>query len=128
MIDADLYAKTNKMQREETEKLLKEYKNLFSWKNDGSEIFVDIGCGTGDVTMDLLRPVLPENIGQLIGTDIASKSIEFCKRKYGSSEKLDFMIADITSVDDCKKIPKADFVTSFYCLHWVKNQRLIKRS
>ena len=48
MDDAILYEESNSMARRDVRNILKEFKSQIQWKE--SEIILDIGCGSGDVT------------------------------------------------------------------------------
>ncbi|XP_072747976.1 juvenile hormone acid O-methyltransferase-like [Anoplolepis gracilipes] len=78
---------------------------------------MDIGCGPGDITKNILLPALNPN-AVMIGTDISENMIEFAEKAYGN-EKLKFEVLDIqtTSLPE-KYISKFDHIFSFYALHW----------
>ncbi|KAG4072424.1 hypothetical protein HA402_004356 [Bradysia odoriphaga] len=99
--------------------LLEKYK--FNWRADGTDSLIDIGCASGDVTIRCLLPFLPPNFGRLIGIDISDKMISYAQEKY-SRPNVDFKQCDI-GVDIGDRLPHVDHITSFLCLHWVKNQK-----
>lgn len=127
MNDPELYTKSNALQKRDVKEILEQYSNLFKWKNDGSESFIDIGCGSGDVTMEILLPLLPKNIKSLIGTDISADGINFCKKHFENGA-VSFQQSDIAAEDEVKMLPKANFITSFFCLNWVEKQRSVLNS
>lgn len=57
MDDAELYSVFNSMQRQTTERVVKEFLPRMHWSTD--EIVLDVGCGPGDVTTEVLLPNLP---------------------------------------------------------------------
>lgn len=57
MDNAELYAIYNSMQRRSTEAVLAELSPMFCWADN--ERVLDIGCGPGDVTAQVLLPLLP---------------------------------------------------------------------
>lgn len=57
MDNAELYAIYNSMQRRSTEAVLAELSPMFRWTDN--ERVLDIGCGPGDVTAQVLLPLLP---------------------------------------------------------------------
>lgn len=57
MDNAELYAIYNSMQRRSTEAVLAELSPIFHWADN--ERVLDIGCGPGDVTAQVLFPLLP---------------------------------------------------------------------
>lgn len=87
-------------------------------KNAGikpTDRILDIGCGDGKITADMANIVKQ---GQVIGTDISAQMIHFATRTYAQSN-LGFMVMD-AEVNVFRK--QFDLVTSFCCLHWVRQQ------
>jgi len=64
MICPKQYAKTNGLQRKNAEDTSKVYMKSMVWKSN--EIVLDIGCGPGDITSDILYPLLKNKINQLV--------------------------------------------------------------
>lgn len=56
MIDPELYARSNPFQVRDASQVLGLYKKRMD--SDGSDVILDIGCGTGDVTSKILAPAL----------------------------------------------------------------------
>ena len=71
MNDAKLYIKSNSLQRNDAKNVMEEFGHLFDWKDDGSESLVDIGCGSGDVMMEFIFPIMPKKFGKLVGLDVS---------------------------------------------------------
>ena len=65
----------------------------------------DLGCGSGKTTFCLSK--IAGSKGETVGVDNSDQRIEFAK-KYYSTEKIDFMLADIRSDLSC--LGKFDFV------------------
>jgi juvenile hormone-III synthase len=122
MNEASLYKKSNGVQRRDAKKVLDEFSHLLKW--NGSDTILDIGCGSGDVTVDYVLPILPETFKQLIGVDISQEMVKCAGDAY-NIPRLGFKQLDISaSVDSfVKKNQQFDHITSFYCLHWVQNQK-----
>jgi juvenile hormone acid methyltransferase len=125
-----LYSKVNDLQRNVAEKLLKERLDLFEWTLDGSDSLLDIGCGSGDVTVDFLLPLLPKNSKNLIGVDRSKEMVKYCKEKY-ENDVMRFYQLDIEEelfgeINVDLKTENFNYVTSFFTLHWVRNQRYFK--
>jgi trans-aconitate methyltransferase len=80
---------------------------------------LDIGCGDGKITSDMGKMV-PS--GQVLGTDISNEMIQSATKEHTSTPQtnIGFMVMDAE-----KNIfrNQFDIVTSFCCLHWVKEQR-----
>lgn len=95
------------------------------WRAEGHDSLVDVGCGIGDVTVEYVRPILPANYSRLVGFDISDQMLRFARKRFGhmqiSFDKVDIG-GDLTEYyfDGWKPV---DHITSFYCLHWVPNQK-----
>lgn len=78
-------------------------------------IILDIGCGDGRITSEVAKKAYD---GFVIGTDISTKIIKLTSKNYNHQQNLFFF-----KMDACKNIfnKKFDIITSFNCLHWVKN-------
>ncbi|KAM0727980.1 Juvenile hormone acid O-methyltransferase [Formica fusca] len=79
---------------------------------------MDVGCGPGNITKDILLPFLDPNV-TMIGTDIMEKVVEYANKTYGDKERLKFEVLDIQT----KKLPEKyisefDHIFSFYTLQW----------
>lgn len=86
----------------------------------GNEWILDIGCGDGKITAQIAERV-PQ--GQVIGVDKSQAMISLAQGSFSKSHypNLSFQQQDACSL----KLKGAfDLVTSFSCLHWIKNQRL----
>lgn len=123
MNQAYLYAKANGVQKSDATYVLENYFRLVRWKKDGEESILDIGCGTGDVTMDILQPLLPKNYGKLVGADVSENMVDFANSHY-KQKKVSFITMDVAT----KELPvdmEEEFhhIFSFYCLHWIQDQR-----
>ncbi|KAG8323375.1 hypothetical protein J6590_006386 [Homalodisca vitripennis] len=121
MDNAELYAVYNSMQKKDTQKALAEFMPRFSWSED--EMILDVGCGPGDVTAEVLYPYLPSS-ARLVGVDINPKMVEYANKKYSSRsinfKQLDFSTKNITEVFHERTFSK---LFSFYCLHWIQDQQ-----
>jgi juvenile hormone acid methyltransferase len=59
MNKADIYMRNNPMQMKDSRDVIQEFKDSLNWGR--GEIVLDIGCGPGNVTENILKPVLPED-------------------------------------------------------------------
>jgi trans-aconitate 2-methyltransferase len=93
-------------------------------KVEGNEYILDIGCGDGKVTSKLAS-LVPQ--GQVLGIDSSKEMIDFSRKKFPSSnyENLKFEHLDIL---DLKFESGFDLVTSFACLHWVKDHLTVLKN
>uniref|UniRef100_A0A0K8TS48 Putative juvenile hormone acid methyltransferase n=1 Tax=Tabanus bromius TaxID=304241 RepID=A0A0K8TS48_TABBR len=118
-----LYARANSVQRRDAKQILEEFADIIRWRTDKRDSLLDIGCGSGDVTMDYIVPLMPPTFSCVVGSDISDPMIRYANKQFQNS-KISFVQMDINSDSETvrKRIPQSfDHVTSFYCLHWVKN-------
>lgn len=121
MNQASLYSKYNGLQKNDAKFVIDNYLRLINWKTN--ENILDVGSGDGDVIFELLLPKIPKPFAKFIGSDISTEMVNFAKNKYNKS-KVQFVHLDISSTnlppDFCEYF---DHIFSFYCLHWVMEQR-----
>lgn len=124
MNKAALYKRSNGLQRRDAKQTIEEFSPVLQWRSNGGDSLLDIGCGSGDVTIDFLLPILPENFRRLVGVDLSQEMVEFARQQY-PHPRISFDHFDL-GVDIEKQrihgIEPFDHITSFYCLHWVQNQ------
>jgi juvenile hormone acid methyltransferase len=119
---AELYQHSNEIQRQDAKQIINQFSEIFQWKNDGSDTLLDVGCGSGDVTIDFILPLLPKNFKKLVGSDISDQMVRFARQKYEKGN-IFFEQMDIGKELDLSKHNTYDHLTSFYCLHWVQDQK-----
>lgn len=123
MNDGALYQRSNPMQRNDAKQMIDTFSHQFKWRPDGEDSLLDIGCGSGDVTIDFILPVLPPKFKRLVGADISEGMLNYARQSYRHS-KIDFEKLDVGLPLESKSWPiPFDHITSFYCLHWVQNQQ-----
>lgn len=137
MNNAKLYNKSNPMQKRDAQEVLKEFSHIFEMKSDGTGLtLLDIGCGAGDVLVEVILPKLPSDLIEVIGVDISKEMIKYASEKY-RNKFLKFLKVDIESDFLSSKTtfkrtaptlgqlkPESfNFITSLFCLHWIQNQR-----
>jgi len=84
MNKAKLYEGNDAITKTETAKLLSEYINSMSWK-PGDRV-LDLGCGPGNVTTEVLMPRLPADFGLLVGADMSADMIQYATETYTHSK------------------------------------------
>ncbi|XP_027227056.2 juvenile hormone acid O-methyltransferase [Penaeus vannamei] len=121
MEDAQLYVSANALQRRDALVVLTEFLPQMAWQEEGENI-LDIGCGSGDVTRNLLMPLLPR-VEQVTGVDISQEMVSFASKTF-QHNTLAFRQLDIEKTVQPRQVFPDGFskVFSFYCLHWVKDQ------
>lgn len=128
MDDPQLYRNNNEMQKLLAKRVIEKYADrLYLYENGTNTVCIDVGCGSGEVTMELLYPYLAAKNCSLIAIDRSQKMINHAKNLYKDSriyKNTDFRVFDFT-VSKIEELPKADLVTSFSALHWIKNQTAV---
>ncbi|KAM7301080.1 juvenile hormone acid O-methyltransferase isoform X2 [Ixodes scapularis] len=87
------------------------------------EEILDIGCGTGDFTSDVLLP-RHHSCSKIVAVDVLSTMVDYAKKNHGHS-RICYEVLDVTSPDVSlflEKHGKFDRIYSFFCLHWVRDQ------
>lgn len=127
--DANLYAKSNAYQRKAVKDVLDEFSPLLNWRKDGRESVLDVGCGSGDVTVELIVPILPAQFDCLIACDLSHKMIQYAQQHH-PHPKVVFEQLDIREdVDDfLPKYGPFDHIVSFFCFHWIQNKEQAVRN
>lgn len=124
MFKGDLYRNINDVQRRVSKELIEEFSPRMKFRPNGHDSLLDIGCGTGDVTRDFILPVLPQQFSRLVGVDISDSMLSVARETLQNA-KVSFENLDIGSptIDQRVWSELFDHITSFFCLHLVRNQR-----
>jgi juvenile hormone acid methyltransferase len=123
MNDPKLYDLYHGAQARDVTIVLSEYIKRMSWKT-GDRV-LDVGCGPGGVTTQVLMPRLPADFGLLIGADLSADMIQYASNNY-THPKLKFTQFDLAKdIDKTSQLQPSSFdkIFSFYCLHWIPDQR-----
>lgn len=84
---------------------------------DKKSQILDIGCGDGVITKEI---VIIVSDGCVIGTDVSSEMVDFASKEHKAQTNLRFLQMDAS--DNIFR-QQFDIITSFNCLHWVKDQQ-----
>lgn len=128
--DPNLYIQVNHKQRLDTKDVIGKYSSNFDWRSDGTDSLLDVGCGCADVTVDFILPILPEKFDRSVGIDTSKDMIDYARSKY-SYQGLTFEQFDLElNLEDqpLYGIEPFDHITSFYCLHWIRNQEKVMKT
>ncbi|KAL7024898.1 hypothetical protein ACKWTF_013240 [Chironomus riparius] len=89
---------------------------------DGKEIAVlDIGSGCGKILKEIIVDKSGLKFSKVVGVDVSEEMVKFSNEKYGS-DLISFQVMDAGSeIPENFKNQKFDLVTSFLCLHWIKD-------
>ncbi|KAL3281346.1 hypothetical protein HHI36_004558 [Cryptolaemus montrouzieri] len=84
---------------------------------------MDIGCGSGEVSLKVLHPLLPKNLVKLTGIDNDISMIERCEHLDVESN-ISFQLMDISSKNLPEEMKRSyDVLFSSYCFTGVRNLR-----
>ncbi|XP_040068628.1 juvenile hormone acid O-methyltransferase-like [Ixodes scapularis] len=89
---------------------------------------LDVGCGTGDFTRDVLPP-RHHSCSKIVAVDVLSSMISYARRNHGHS-RINFEVLDVTTPDISIFLDehgKFDRIYSF-CLMWTRNQKAAFRN
>ncbi|XP_044254916.1 juvenile hormone acid O-methyltransferase-like [Tribolium madens] len=120
MNKASMYSKYSGLQKNDASFVIDNYLRLIKWKTNAN--ILDIGSGDGNVIFELLLPKIPKDFGKFIGIDISEEMVRFAKNQC-DDPKIDFLQMDISSEISPEFHEYFDHIFSFYCLHWVVEQR-----
>ncbi|XP_011136977.1 juvenile hormone acid O-methyltransferase-like [Harpegnathos saltator] len=114
------YASSNALQRYNVSAIVDEFADELGTMRGKC---MDIGCGPGDITRNILLPVLHPKT-TMIGTDISEDMIQYASKKHGDKARITFKVLDIQT----KYLPKEyisefNHVFSFHALHWCNDIR-----
>uniref|UniRef100_A0A147BCQ5 Putative methyltransferase n=1 Tax=Ixodes ricinus TaxID=34613 RepID=A0A147BCQ5_IXORI len=115
------YMKANDFQRTLNIRTLERLGTSFKSRPNTGQQFVDIGCGTGDFTLqDLLPRCQP--CRRIVATDIGESMVRFARENFAHPQ-IEYQVHDIsTDVSGLvRKYGRFNRVYSFFALHWVKD-------
>lgn len=97
------------------------YKYLSQYHRGENKLLVDVGCGPGTATFQLVANM--PNFDKIIGTDISEPMIKKAQEKLNTVNKSDKPVLEfhVSSSDDFNFLPndqKCDMVTAAECAHW----------
>ncbi|XP_023229404.1 uncharacterized protein LOC111629732 isoform X2 [Centruroides sculpturatus] len=91
--------------------------STMEWFDD--DIMLDIGCGPGSVTKDILLPKCPK-LKKLVAIDVDPSSIEYA-RKTNFADKIEYKTQDIIKGMDLEKNRKYDKIVSFFAFQLISD-------
>ncbi|CAH2076689.1 unnamed protein product, partial [Iphiclides podalirius] len=124
--DAELYQKSNTLQKRDALECLEEYARKIRWRRLSDRV-IDIGCGDGSVTASILRRYIPNSCSRLMGCDISKKMVQHANKHYANNQ-ICFRVMDIEGALPRELRNSFDHAFSFYTLHWIKRQECAFRN
>lgn len=84
---------------------------------------LDVGTGCGKSLVKVVQKLKNLNFSNTIGIDASSKMIDFAKNNFESSIMKFYVMDAARDIPEELKNEYFDLVTSFYCLHWIKDTK-----
>uniref|UniRef100_A0A1Y1JVD7 Methyltransferase domain-containing protein n=1 Tax=Photinus pyralis TaxID=7054 RepID=A0A1Y1JVD7_PHOPY len=128
MSKAELYVELSKINEKDAERVLKKCAEIVEWREDCAVL--DIGCGPGNVTHNVIVPALPK-AALIVGIDKQLAVVDYANAKYATNEpRIKFEAVDVVSDGGFVANHREDFhhIFSFYCLQFVRELELALRN
>ncbi|KAF8771553.1 Juvenile hormone acid O-methyltransferase like protein [Argiope bruennichi] len=91
-------------------------------KSDRNEIVMDVGCGPGGTTKEVILPFFSK-AEKIIALDAMPDMIDIARQK-NAHPQIEYVVADITEWSTVEQWEaKITKVVSIHCFHWVRNQK-----
>lgn len=90
---------------------------MMDWSDE--DIVLDIGCGSGKVTKQILFPRCPK-IKKIVAIDVMPKAIDFARNKY-YHDKIEYKIQNIMERIEPQDEKKYDKMFSSYAFHYERD-------
>lgn len=114
--NAGLYKKNNWVQRQSADIILHEFNQEFNFDIVDQEV-LDMGCGTGETSVKMA-----EIATRVLAMDASLEMVRNAHDEYCQNDKVTFIRCAAQDLDWKKKCTR---VTSFFCLHWVKDKQTV---
>ncbi|CRK89780.1 CLUMA_CG003430, isoform A [Clunio marinus] len=129
MDNPELFTKSNLLTKNESEKLVKIFCNMFADKLRDGSVLIDVGCGDGGTLVHVIS-LFAIKFKEVVGVDISDNMIKYARNTYGN-EVMKFHQLDVIEIGSLSndmlfqrtgiKYQSADIVTSFICLQWIED-------
>uniref|UniRef100_A0A1B0CU08 Putative juvenile hormone acid o-methyltransferase-like protein n=1 Tax=Lutzomyia longipalpis TaxID=7200 RepID=A0A1B0CU08_LUTLO len=116
--DSNLIDQFNRIRDSELKPIFSKYDYLLKWKPN--ETILDVGCGTGDMSLEFIYPLIPEDYARYVCSDISASMIQEAEKNFEGKPRVSFEVLDITK--DLNETNTFDYIFSMWCLMWVANQ------
>lgn len=125
--EPEIYIDITSMSRRKNTKALQ--RTTFRRPPEDCRQVLDIGCGTGDFTRDVLLP-WSHPCTKVVAVDASSAMVDYARANYGHPaicyDVLDLGAPDVSTF--VEKYGRFDRIYSFFCLHWIRDQEAAFRN
>ncbi|GFV13178.1 hypothetical protein TNCV_141991 [Trichonephila clavipes] len=91
-------------------------------RSDVEETILDVGCGPGGNTVQLVVPLFPK-LGKIFAVDLQPEMIDFAK-KHNSHTLIEYSVANIEDWSTMQRWgSKITKLVALHCFQWLKDQR-----
>lgn len=123
MNNVSLYNKAKSLQWQDAEDVLDSYMPLVKWKPGHTSI--DVGCGDGDITINLLKKRMPSDHGVLMAVDNSPQMLKYASENYCDKDVI-YELMDIETTEISADHHNAyDHLFSFSVFHWIPDQMYV---
>ncbi|XP_073821506.1 juvenile hormone acid O-methyltransferase-like [Musca autumnalis] len=125
-----LYHDSNRTAKEDAGQAITKLAKQLQCRPEGGDSFIEIGCGPGDISMNYIYPLMPENFGKLLFTDVSLEMLDFFKNTYQIPNKCELKLLDIATKNQLPSDLEGQFdhIISSLVLHWVPDNRTALRN
>uniref|UniRef100_A0A1B0CRM3 Putative juvenile hormone acid o-methyltransferase-like protein n=1 Tax=Lutzomyia longipalpis TaxID=7200 RepID=A0A1B0CRM3_LUTLO len=117
--NTSLFNKYNRFRESELKTIFSKYNYLLKWTPNAA--ILDVGCGTGDISLMFIYSIIPKDYKCFVCTDISAKMLQEAEKKFEGKPRVFFKLLDITK--DLKETYTYDHIFSMWCLMWVEDQK-----
>lgn len=116
-----LYNNNSKLQYKWAIELLLKSEHLFC---DNCKV-IDIGCGDGKVTVEMLEIIGSSKIGSIVGIDGSASQIQFANNNYCNNDNKSKIMFSVMKLDEINYVETFDIAFGSCIFHWQSDQGAI---
>lgn len=99
MYNPEQFEQMSQSSAKSTAAAFEKIRHLIKFKSGNLDTILDLGCGPGNVLVEVILPPFKGMFGCCYGTDLSEKMVEFSKQKYADRRDLKFLQMDLMEVD-----------------------------
>ncbi|KAK5650478.1 hypothetical protein RI129_001507 [Pyrocoelia pectoralis] len=102
--------------------IMEDYFPFIRQNSNNVKSVLDIGCGPGNTTLNVILPYLEQDTVEIIGIDKSPSMIDYAKKTYEDA-RVAFKEVNVVEVAPRDFIERFDYIFSFWTFHWILDQR-----